>query len=106
MPGPSSPDGVAGRVSSAPSCRAFSVIAATVAASPPIARASACAVSLPELSSRPVSSCRTVYVPPGPIPARLPSIERSSGAPATCASGSSRSIATIAVSTLSVDAGR
>ena len=40
------------------------------------------------------------------MPARLPSIDRSSGAPATCASGSSRSITTSAVSTFSVDAGR
>ena len=44
---PVQPARVARRVSSAPSCRAFSVIAAMVAASPPIARASACAASLP-----------------------------------------------------------
>ena len=66
MPGPSSPDGVAGRVSSAPSWWASSDMSATVAASPPSARASACAASLPELSSSPSSSSRTVYVPAGP----------------------------------------
>jgi len=40
--------------------RAFWAIAATVVASPPIARASACAASLPELSRSPARSCRTV----------------------------------------------
>ena len=60
MPGPSRPDGVAGRVSSAPYCPAVAVIAATVAVSPPRARANASAASLPELSRRAAMSWRTV----------------------------------------------
>ena len=60
MPGPSRPEGVAGRVSIAPCCWATAVIAASVAASPPRARANASAASLPEFSRSPAMSWRTV----------------------------------------------
>jgi hypothetical protein len=74
IPGPSRPDGVAGRVSRAPCCWAVAVIAASAAASPPSARASASAASFPELSTAP--PWRTVYRPPGPMPGRPPGDHR------------------------------
>ena len=107
MPGPSSPDGVAGRVSSAPSSRAVSVMAASVAASPPRARASASAVSLPEFSSSPARSWRTVYCPPAPMPglAALDRLVLRRCLPRR-RPGRAAATATSAVSTFNADAGR
>ena len=53
MPGPSSPDGVAIRVSRAPSCPASTFSLFSVVCMPPICMASACAASLPEYISSP-----------------------------------------------------
>ena len=63
---------------------------ATVDGMPFMALASAWAASLPELSSSAATSWRTVYRPPGPMPALLPSTRRSSALPSTTASGSRR----------------
>lgn len=59
MPGPSSPDGVAARVSLAPSRSASAFILLTATSTPPTAVASACATSLPERISSARSNTST-----------------------------------------------
>ncbi|CKQ46985.1 Uncharacterised protein [Mycobacterium tuberculosis] len=60
MPGPSSPDGVATRVSRPPSLAASRLIFSSAAGMPPSCLASAYAASLPECISSPCSSWLTV----------------------------------------------
>ena len=107
MPGPSSPDGVAGRVSSAPSSlRRLGHRRHASAASPPSARASACAVSLPELSSRPAAAAAPCTCPPGPMPGPA-AVDRVVLRGAVDHRVRVEPVdATSAVSTFSVDAGR
>ena len=76
---PSSPDGVCTNVSYAPSRNAVWFINATVCRTPPAARASAAAVSLPDMSSSPVNNWSTVYRPPATMPTAEPSAFAESG---------------------------
>src|SRR6516225_7041691 len=73
MPGPSSPDGVATRVSWPPSLAASTLIFSTACCIPPSCMASAWAASLPECISRPCSSWLTVNTPPALTPTLVPS---------------------------------
>ena len=107
MPGPSSPDGVAARVSSAPSCRAVVFMRSTVAGTLPVRRtASAWAASLPDAIIIESKTWRIVYCPPAPIPTRVPSWSASSWVPVIVSSRGRRCATSSPVSVFISDAGR
>ena len=68
---------------------AVSFIAATVTSTPPAARASALAASLPDCRISAWNSSDTGYWPPATSPTRLPSMFSSSAVPTTTRCGSS-----------------
>src|ERR1700757_3925303 len=106
MPGPSSPDGVATRVSWPPSLAASTLIFSTACCIPPSCMASACAASLPECMSSPCSSWLTVNTPPALTPTLVPSAAASSSVPSTDLLRGSALMDAIATSTLMMLAGR
>ena len=106
MPGPSSPDGVATRVSRPPSLAASTLIFSHAVGIPPSCMANACAASLPECISSPCSSWLTVYIPPSSTPTLVPSAAASSAVPGTDLFMLSVLMDTMATSTLMTLAGR
>jgi len=102
----SRPLGFLANVSRAPIECAYSVICAAVAGMPPLARPSALAASLPEESSSPSRSWRTVYSSPGTSPTLVPSMAASSGVATTVVVGERRGARVRAVRAFIVLAGR
>jgi hypothetical protein len=92
-------------VSWAPIRSAVAFIAATVAGTPPAARASALAASLPDCIIRARNSSGTGYRPPRTSPTRLPSMASSSTVPSTTSPWSSTGARVSRVSVLRVLAG-
>ncbi|SDO36826.1 hypothetical protein SAMN05660199_01821 [Klenkia soli] len=92
-------------VSSAPIRRAVAFIAARVAGTPPAARDSALAASLPDCMTSASNSSDTGYWPPATSPTRLPSICSSSVVPSTTRAGSSSGARVSSVRVFSVLAG-
>ncbi|KQS73466.1 hypothetical protein ASG41_02110 [Modestobacter sp. Leaf380] len=92
-------------VSSAPIRWALAFIAASVASTPPAARARALAASLPDCMTRASNSSDTGYWPPATSPTRLPSTDSSSRVPSTTRAGSSWGARVSSVRVLSVLAG-
>jgi len=84
---------------------AVAFIAASVAGTPPAARASALAASLPDCITSASNSRDTGYWPPVTSPTRLPSTDSSSTVPSTTRAGSSSGARVSRVSVLSVLAG-
>ncbi len=80
-------------------------MAASVASTPPAARASALAASLPDCMTSASKSRDTGYWPPVTRPTRLPSTCSSSVVPSTTSAGSSTGARVSRVSVFSVLAG-
>jgi hypothetical protein len=104
-PATSRPDGVPATVSKAPMRCAVWFIAATVAGTPPAARDSALAASLPDCMTSAWNSSDTGYWPPRTTPTRLPSMFSSSTVPSTTSAGSRTGDKVSSVSVLRVLAG-
>lgn len=84
---------------------AVAFIAASVASTPPAARARALAASLPDCITSASNSSDTGYWPPATMPTRLPSMPSSSVVPSTTSVGSSSGARVSRVSVFRVLAG-